>query len=47
MKSYYLHWNGLVYAMTIYGHNKQDAINRYKTQNYMKRMPDRFVVWEA
>ena len=46
MKRYFLHWNGLVYAMTIYGHSKQDAINRYKTQNYMNRMPDGYKVWE-
>ena len=47
MKTYFLHWNGLVYAMTIYGLSKQDAINRFKTENYIKRMPNGWILWEA
>jgi len=47
MKAYFLHWNGLVYAMTIYGDSKRDAINKYKTQNYMARMPSGYTIWEA
>ena len=47
MNAYCLHWNGLVYAMTIYGSSKKDAINRFKTENYIKRMPNGWIVWKA
>jgi hypothetical protein len=47
MKSYFLHWNGLVYAMTIYGNSKRDALNRFKTENFIDKMPNGFVIWEA
>jgi len=47
MKAFYLHWNGLVYAMTIYGYSKKDALNRFKTENYIKRMPNGFAIWGA
>ena len=47
MKKYFLHWNGLVYACTIYGNSKRDALNRFKTQNYIDRMPNGYSIWEA
>lgn len=47
MNKYFLHWNGLVYACTIYGTSKIDALNRFKTQNYINRMPNGYSIWEA
>jgi hypothetical protein len=47
MKSYFIHWNGLVYAMTIYGNSKRDALNRFKTENFIAKMPNGFIIWEA
>jgi hypothetical protein len=47
MKSYFIRWNGLVYAMTIYGNSKRDALNRFKTENFIAKMPNGFIIWEA
>jgi hypothetical protein len=47
MKQFNLHYQGLVYALTLYGHNKKDAIHRYKIQHHLNRMPNGYCIWEA
>jgi len=47
MKKYHLHIQGWAHSMTAYGHSKQDAVNRFKTQHGMTRMPRGYAIWEA
>jgi hypothetical protein len=47
MKNYYLHIPGWSHSMTAYGMNKRDAINRFKKQHCMIRMPKGYGIWEA
>ena len=47
MIKYYVHIPGWVYAVTAYGLNKRDAVNRFKHQHGMSRMPRGYGIWEA
>lgn len=47
MKPFYIHLPGFAYSMTAYGHNRRDAIARFRTQHGYARMPKGFSVWEA
>ncbi len=47
MNRYFLHWPSMVYAITIYGYNKKDALTRFKAQDQLDRMPNGFCIWEA
>jgi hypothetical protein len=46
LKHYFLHWCGLVYAVDVYGYSKKDAINRFKNEMGLKRMPNNYAIWE-
>ena len=46
MVRYYIHAPGWVYAMTCYGNNKQDAVNRFKECYQISRMPNGYAIWE-
>lgn len=50
MRRYYIHdaQCGL-YAVTSYGTNKRDALNRYRAQWYPNktRLPNGIAIWEA
>lgn len=47
MNKYYLHIPGWVYAMTAYGMDKADAVQRFKKQHCMLRMPKGYGIWIA
>ena len=47
MKKYFLHWPSMVYAINVYGNSKRDAINRFKKQDHINRMPNGYAIWEA
>jgi hypothetical protein len=47
MKKYSIHIQGWVYAMTAYGANKRDALNRFKQQHGIARMPRGSAIWET
>ena len=47
VKPFYIHLPGFAYSMTAYGHNRRDAIARFRTQHGYARMPKGFSVWEA
>lgn len=47
MKNYYLHIPGWAHSMTAYGMNKRDAVDRFKKQHCMIRMPKGYGIWEA
>jgi hypothetical protein len=46
MKRYCIHIPGWVYAMTCYGNNARDAIDRFKAGNHLNRMPNGYAIWE-
>ena len=46
LKHYSLHWAGLVYAVSVYGYSKKDAINRFKNEMGLNRMPNNYCIWE-
>jgi len=47
MNKYFIHIPGWVYAMTAYGTNKKDAVDRFKNQHGITRMPNGYGIWEA
>jgi hypothetical protein len=47
MKRYNLHLQGMAYAMTAYGLNPRDALNRFKQENKLSRMPKGYAIWSA
>jgi hypothetical protein len=47
MKKYHLHLQGMAYAMTAYGLNPRDALNRFKKENNLNRMPKGYSIWSA
>ena len=47
MKSYYIHIQGCVYAVNAYGVNKRDALNKFKQQHNISRMPNNYAIWSA
>jgi hypothetical protein len=47
MKKFYVHIPGWAHSMNAYGINKRDAIQRFKEQHYMIRMPSGYGIWEA
>ena len=47
MKRFHIHIQGWGYAMTCYGHNRRDAIDRFKTQHNIRRMPNGYAIWES
>lgn len=47
MKKFAIHLPGWVYAMTAYGTTKTDALQRFKHQHGMTRMPRGYAIWEA
>lgn len=47
MIKYYIHIPGWAHAMNAYGLNKRDAIDRFKHQHGMSRMPRGYGIWEA
>ena len=47
MKKYHLHLHGLMYAITAYGLNPTDALNRFKKENNLTRMPNGYTIWSA
>lgn len=47
MKAYYVHIQGWAHSMRAYGINKRDAINRFKHQHGMSRMPKGYGIWSA
>ena len=48
MKQYYIHVPQWIHvAMTCYGFNKKNAIERFKKQHGMSRMPRGYGIWEA
>jgi hypothetical protein len=47
MKAYFIYIQGWVYAMTAYGTNKRDALNRFKQQHNLERMPKGYAIWSA
>jgi len=47
MKAFYVHIPGWAHSMNAYGMSKRDAINRFKHQHGMLRMPKGFGIWEA
>ena len=47
MKHFYVHIPGWAHAMSCYGISKRDAINRFKHQHGMSRMPSGFGIWES
>lgn len=47
MKKFFVHIPGWAHAMTAYGANARDAINRFKYQHGIVRMPKNYGVWEA
>lgn len=47
MKKYFLHIPGWAHAMTEYGTNKRDALNRFKKRQGFTRMPKGYGIWEA
>lgn len=46
MKKYHIHILGWAHSMTAYGMNKRDAIDRFKHQHGMKKMPNCYGIWE-
>lgn len=47
MKNYYIHIQGWAHSMNAYGMSKRDALNRFKYQHGMLRMPKGYAIWEA
>jgi hypothetical protein len=47
MKNFYLHIPGWAHSMNAYGFSKKDAIDRFKKQHGMLRMPNGYKIWEA
>lgn len=47
MKRFYVHIPGWAHSMTAYGMNKKDAVQRFKHQHGMTRMPRGYGIWEA
>jgi len=47
MKKYHLHLQGMAYSMTAYGLNPRDALNRFKKENNLNRMPKGYAIWSA
>lgn len=47
MKKYHLHLCGMAYALTAYGLNKKDALNRFKKENNLTRLPNGYSIWSA
>ena len=47
MTKYHIHIPSWAHSMTAYGLNKRDAINRFKHQHGMVRMPKNFGIWPA
>ena len=47
MKRYHIHIPGWAHSMTAYGMDKRDAIDRFKHQHGISRMPRGYGIWEA
>ena len=47
MKHYFIHLPNWVYAADCYGDSKRDAINRFKQQHKLNRMPRGYAIWDA
>lgn len=47
MKAYFIHCPGMVYAVTEYGRNKAEAVDRFRQRNGLIRMPAGHAVWPA
>jgi hypothetical protein len=47
MKRYNLHLQGMAYSITAYGNSKRDALNRFKQETKLSRMPKGYAIWSA
>ena len=47
MKAFCIHLPNWGYAMTCYGSSKRDAVERFKQQQGLSRMPRGFAIWVA
>jgi hypothetical protein len=45
MTKYYIHVPGWTHSMTAYGMDKRDALNRFKHQHGISRMPRGYGIW--